>query len=81
MMLHFKEDKVNTLPYAITEENWLFHYRCTTKNGILVISFLRLLTLLSLQEKSNSYDCHKSSTWTIHTTFKKQSKFHSINKV
>ena len=78
MMLHFKDDKVNTLPYAITEENWLFHYRCTTKNGILV---LRLLTLLSLQEKLNSYDCHKSSTWTIHTTFKKQSKFHSINKV
>ena len=47
MMLHFKEDKVNTLPYAITEENWLFHYSCTTKNGIIVI---RLLTLLSLQK-------------------------------
>ena len=26
MMLHFKEDKVNTLSYAITEQNWLMKY-------------------------------------------------------
>ena len=51
MMLHFKEDKVNTLPYAITEENWLFHYRCTTKNGILVCRILTSTNLIVITGK------------------------------
>ena len=34
MMLHFEEDKVNTLPYGTTEQNWLMKYVQTYVNVI-----------------------------------------------
>ena len=52
MMLHFKEDKVNTLSYAITEQNWLMKYlqadvsvmkRTSSTNLIVITVKIKLL--------------------------------------